>query len=183
MSSLTGGEGSQEAPCLPAGLWAASGTASVPLLNPFPVPHVPGPKLPGKALRHLRTLAAPCRSRQLCRMHLLHNVNGVIDFLNWMTGHRGQIAAGEASDAQVGVQARVATAVREATSGSPAIPNTRSAFLELTKGRSLYGDSANVNLSSFSSIGRVSLPSDLQDAPELMQVAPSSATHFLENEE
>ena len=145
MSALAGGEGSQEAPCLPAGLWAASGTASVPLLNPFPMPHVPGPKLPGKALRHLRSLAAPCRSRQLCRKHLLHNVNGVIDFLNWMTGHRGQIAAGEASDAQVGVRARVAAAVRGATSGSPAIPNTRSAFLELTKGRSLYGDSANVN--------------------------------------
>ena len=81
------------------------------------------------------------------------------------------------------VQARVVEAVSNRCSDGHAIPSERSAFLELTKGRGFYGESANVNLAIFSSISRVSLPSTLEGSPYLADVVPDCAAHHLESQE
>ena len=55
-----------------------------------------------------------------------------------------------------------------------AIPSPKSAFLDLTRGRSVYDDkAAGANIARFSSAAGVSLPESVRGAPFLDEVIPA----------
>ena len=115
--------------------WAALGSSSVPLDNPFPLK-----RFPREGLSKRRDLSAPCRNRFARRQRLSDDLNSVIDAVNWLADSRlkskATLDTDPCPDPTSRVHARILTAVKSRLCDA-AIPEPRSAFLELTNGLSL----------------------------------------------
>ena len=159
-ASGAGGSGSAASP-----EWADPGTKRVELDVVFPLPLLKAaPGLQGK-----RGAAG-----RYPRRYLAH-VNAALKSLNWYAGYREPADArslgSTPSATQAEVTARVAGLVSDLFSVNVAIPTPQSAFLELTRGRSIYDEkAAGANIARFSSAAGVSLPDSVQGAPYLDEV-------------
>ncbi len=157
--------------------WASEGTSWTRLENPFPIPSLTIDDT-GKT----RFSSARTRARVARRRRAREDVQSVFDSVNWLAGCKPACVEPKCSSLdQARLEAQAFRAVYRRLDG-PAIPGQRSAFRELTRGRQLYSeDGGDINLASFSTIARVSLPKDLRDSPLLSAVLPAEANHFLEN--
>ena len=156
--------------------WAGPGSSRVDLDVVFPLP----PFVSAPGLSEKRRAAGRSLRRRLA------DINSAIVSLNWFAGYREPDAAPRQgvppSAIQAEVTARVIELVDYMHSIDVAIPSPRSAFLELTRGRSVYDDkAAGANIARFSSAAGVSLPETVLGAPFLDEVIPAWMQIFFEN--
>ena len=142
--SASGGSGA--GPAAPPD-WTGPGFAHVPLDVVFPLPPVKtAPGLGGKQ-----------GGVGTCPRRFLADVNAALRSLNWYAGYRGPAAPSAPTEVQAGVTARVVELVRFMHTAGVAIPPAREAFMELTRGRSVYDDKmTGANIARFSSASGVS---------------------------
>ncbi len=139
----------------------------------FPLPKLPGPE------------RAPHRCRRTCRRRaeagrLASLTNEAIAALNYMSGFVDETggAPRATSEMQREVIARTEDLARLVMRAHPDAPSQRAAYMELLRGKAGYDlDFAGTTLSPFH-IDRVSLPSDLSGAPNIVGV-PGDADRTL----
>ena len=147
----------------------------------FPLPPVVVP-----SRMHARTSCSR-RSSQVDarRVRTERDVAEVVEALNWL--HDGRVTdGGDAPTTPNFCQAEclesVRSRIRITSSGLPDV-SPRAAFDALLRGRSVYTvGQAPVALASFSE-GVVSLPVDLVNSPEVVDLLPGTARRFLEEPE
>ena len=120
----------------------------------------------------------------------LKDINDVLDSLNWCAGHKTPSEPRPRIDNSGGVppctsqpraEARAAEGIDDFLNGHAIVPQ-RAAFLELLKGRGVYDvDTTGLTLAPFSTVAAISIPLTSEGAPWLVDIAPSSALHYLES--
>ena len=106
--------------------------------------------------------------------------------LNWIAGHRdpdkiSELVPGTETEDQAAVYARISRALSDqlVEDGEVAIPSQEAALEEVLRGRGLYEPSGDINLAPFSKLADISLPSSVEGAPFLDDVAVgTSAYHY-----
>ncbi len=162
------------------GTWASAGTTFAPLSNPFPLKVLPegGP---------LGKLSSRTRQRRARARHLDTDTSEALHAINWFAGSKDLDKTGtcdllsRAFD-QPELYSRMRESVSEQTDGA-AIPGQQAAFNELLHGRSIYSadGTGGINLASYSTPQKVSLPTSTRDAPRLSSlVQGTAAAHFYE---
>ena len=120
----------------------------------------------------------------------LKDINDVLDSLNWCAGHKTPSEPRPRIDNSGGVppctsqaraEARAAEGIDDFLNGHAIVPQ-RAAFLELLKGRGVYDvDTTGLTLAPFSTVAAISIPLTSEGALWLVDIAPSSALHYLES--
>ena len=125
----------------------------------FPLKVLQLPTLPGRVSR-------PSQQRHHRRRRLVHDQNDAIRALNWMAGFAGQEGRADTSADSAEVHALIERRVRNAHASIKAIPAEQAALRELLQGRSIYMEgAARANLTGFSTVASISLPTTLVDSP------------------
>ena len=135
----------------------------------FPLPRVDGPWSRVVGSRDKTT-----RRDSKLGCHKLRVLNEICGALNWMHGTAFTLQPRVASDTQQEVQRRLAILTDSAWPREvPPLPET--ALRELLKGRCIYEvDGTPLNLAAFTD-GTLSLPSDVSDAPRVLDLLPEGA--------
>ena len=141
----------------------------------FPLPRVDGPWSRVVGSRDKTT-----RRDSKLGCHKLRVLNEICGALNWMHGAAFTLQPRVASAAQQEVQRRLAILTDSAWPREvPPLPET--ALRELLKGRCIYEvDGTPLNLAAFTD-GTLSLPSDVSDAPRVLDLLPEGARFFLKD--